>query len=91
VVARPAHTRGPVPFPLFHITAMEMVALGINVIMFGEKLQGATAVLCADALATVDIMSACSARSPALQSTHARILALPEFAALAPALQTAHV
>jgi len=41
---------------LFHITAMEMAALGINVIMLGEKLQGATAVLYADALATVDIM-----------------------------------
>ena len=76
---------------LFHITAMEMVALGINVIMFGEKLQGAPAMLCADALATVDIMNACSAHSPALQSIHARILALPEFVALAPTLRTTHV
>ena len=76
---------------LFHITAMEMIALGVNVIMFGEKLQGAAVMLCADALATVDIMNACSAHSPALQSIHARILALPEFAALAPALRTAHV
>jgi len=60
---------------------MKMVALGISVIMFGEKLQGGTPMLCADALATVDIMNACSARSPALQSIHARILALSELCA----------
>ena len=76
---------------LFHIAAMEVVALGINVIMLGGKLRGAAAMLCANALATVDIINTCSAHSPALQSIHARILALPGFAALAPALRTTHV
>ena len=76
---------------LFHITALEMIALGINVIMFGEKMQGASVALCSDALATVNIINNRNAHSPALQAVQELILALPELAFIAPTLSSVHV
>ena len=76
---------------LFHITALEMLAAGVNVVLYGDRLRGYPVRLCSDALATVQILQSKAAHSPTLQAVHEVILSLPEFASLEPTLQVDHV
>ena len=76
---------------LLHITALELTAVGVNIIIYGPTLAGCRAVVCADALATVQVLNRGSARAPAMQAVFGLIAALPEYKALAPLLEAAHV
>jgi hypothetical protein len=76
---------------LLHITALEFMAVGVNIILYGDSLAGHQVTICADALATVQVLNKGSARAPVMQAIYALITDLPEFQALQPWLSSAHV
>jgi len=76
---------------LLHITALEFMAVGVNIILYGGTLAGHHVVICADALATVQVLGKGSARAPVMQAIYALITELPEFKALEPLLCSVHV
>ena len=76
---------------LLHITALELLATGINAITFSEQLRGHPRVLLlSDALATPYVLTR-RARSNHLATIHEMLLADPSFAALARVADCAHV
>ena len=76
---------------LLHITALEFVGIGVNVILYGQRLAGCRVRICADALASVQILLREAARSPVMQAIYRLIRGLPEFALLCPLLDEVHV
>ena len=67
---------------LMHIGAWEFVALGINIVIYAERLPGQKILFLADALAPIQIMQRGAAHSPVLQIIHDAIIHLPEFQAI---------
>jgi hypothetical protein len=74
-----------------HITALELLATGINAITFAPYIAGCRrAVLLSDALATPFTLTRHNAKSPALAGIHRDLLALPEFASVAELAECCH-
>lgn len=76
---------------LFHITALEFIAVGLNIILWGPLLHGHQVALYSDASTSVQVLISKAAHAPVMQAIHTRILALPEFQALSPSLNIQHV
>jgi hypothetical protein len=71
---------------LIHITALELIGAGINIILYGDLLAGCDVALCVDALSSAQVIAAGSAHSAALAVAWGLIRALPQYAALQPLL-----
>ena len=76
---------------LFHITALEFLAVCVNFILWGAILQGHQVAMYADALASVQVLLNGAAHSPMMQLIHLRLKELPEFASVWPSIQVDHV
>lgn len=77
---------------LLHITALELLATGINAITFSDQLSHHRHVrLLSDALATPYVLTRHRARSPVLAYIHRALLRDPSFSALAEVAEIAHV
>ena len=73
---------------LIHITALELIGAGINIILYGDLLAGCDVALCVDALSSAQVIAAGSAHSAALAVVWGLIRALPQYAALQPLTET---
>ena len=75
-----------------HITVLELLATGINAIVFAPYLHGAKRVVfLSDALATPYALTRQSERSPMLQLAHHALLADPQFQEIAEVAECAHL
>jgi hypothetical protein len=68
---------------LIHITALELIGAGINIILYGDLLAGCDVALCVDALSSAQVIAAGSAHSAALAVVWGLIRAFPQYAAFA--------
>jgi len=69
---------------LMHIGAWEFVALGVNIVLYGERLQMQRVLFLGDALGPIQIMRHGAAHAPVLQIVHDIIIHLPEFCVVSP-------
>ena len=76
---------------LFHITVLELIAAGINVVVYGDLLGGCDVTLCVDALSSAQLIAAGHSRSEAMAVVWSLIQATPQYSALRPLLREAHV
>ena len=76
---------------LFHITVLELIAAGINVVLYGDLLGGCDVTVCVDALSSAQLFAAGHSRSDAMAVVWSLIQATPQYATLRPLLQEAHV
>jgi len=63
---------------LLPISVLELVAIGINLITFGDLAAGARVALCSDSLNSVQVLTNLRAKSPLMAHVHLRILELPQ-------------
>lgn len=76
---------------LFHITILELIAVGINVVVYGDLLEGCYVTLCVDALSSAQLIAAGHSCSEAMAVGWSLIQATPQYSALRPLLREAHV
>ena len=77
---------------VLHITALELLAAGVNAIVFHPILVSSPRVLLrSDALATPAVLSRHSAKSPALRAVHERLLANRKFNEVAEKAEICHL
>ena len=72
------------------ISVLEFVAIGINMIVFVSRAEGAHAVLCSDSLNSVQVLNNFSAQSTLMQFVHRRDLELPAAKRLARSSSMVH-
>ena len=72
------------------ISVLEFVAIGINMIVFVSRAEGAHAVLCSDSLNSVQVLNNFSAQSTLMQFVHQRVLELPAAKRLARSSSMVH-
>ena len=72
------------------ISVLELIAIGINLIVFVALVQGAHSVLCSDSLNSVQVLTNLRAKSALMAHVHLKILELPEAKALGGASSAVH-
>ena len=63
---------------LLPISVLELIAIGVNLITFGELAMGTRVALCSDSLNSVQVLTNLRAKSPLMAHVHLRILELPQ-------------
>ena len=63
---------------LLPISVLELIAIGINLITFGDLAMRARVALCSDSLNSVQVLTNLRAKSPLMAHIHLRILELPQ-------------
>jgi hypothetical protein len=76
---------------MFHITVLELIAAGINVVLYGDLLGGCDVTLCVDALSSAQLIAAGHSHSEAMAVVWGVIQETSQYAALKPLLREAHV
>ncbi len=72
------------------ITVLELIAIGVNIIVFAHLLQKNLSVICSDSLSSVHVLNSFSASGELMQFTHRAVLALPEYDSLCKASPAVH-
>ena len=67
---------------LLPISVLELIAIGINLVVFAPLAQGARVLLCSDSLNCVQVLTNLRAKSPLMARVHLKILELPQAAVL---------
>ena len=75
---------------LLPISVLELIAIGINLIVFEELARGARCILCSDSLNSVQVLTNLRAKSPLMAHVHLQILQLPQARSLGGATAAVH-
>ena len=81
---------GPLGLDFLPIPALELIAIGVNIVIAGPFVGEARAALFSDLLTSTDILAADSAHAPFMQIIHVLILDLDAFNVMALRLVGGH-